>query len=119
MERNKGFSLIEVLVAIFILALGIVSFLNLFPLGLQSLSYARKLNEVYFVAEKKLEELKMQPAIEPGQISGAEQDLNWTISSKPLQLQEGINITAVELDIDFGFFGRAQKQKFVTYVVPK
>ncbi len=55
-----GFTLIEVLLAIFILGLGMVTSFNLFPVGLQSLSYARRLNEVYFLAEKKMEDLNAE-----------------------------------------------------------
>jgi prepilin-type N-terminal cleavage/methylation domain-containing protein len=115
-EREKGFTLIEVLIAIFILGLGIVTLTNLFPLGLQSLSYARKLNEVYFLAEKKLEELKLQPSITPGETSGEEKDLNWKISIQPLKFPEGIEVTYVELEINFVFQGRTERQRFVSYL---
>jgi len=113
---KKGFSLIEVLIAIFILGLGIVTLANLFPLGLQSFSYARKLNEVYFLAEKKLEGLKLQPNITPGQASGEENGLNWKISLAPLQLPEGIEVTYAELEINFVFQGRIQTQRVITYL---
>jgi prepilin-type N-terminal cleavage/methylation domain-containing protein len=113
---KRGFTLVEVLLAIFILGLGIVTSFNLFPLGLQSLSYARKLNEIYFLAEKKLEELKSQPKIEFGQTSGQEKDLHWAIYLQPLKFPEGIELTFVELDIDFVFMGRTERQRFVTYL---
>lgn len=113
---KKGFTLVEVLIAIFILGLGVVTLANLFPLGLQSFSYARKLNEVYFLAEKKLEELKLQPSITPGETSGEEKDLNWKISVQPLQFPEGIEVTYAELEINFTFQGRAQKQRVITYL---
>ena len=113
---KKGFTLVEVLIAILILGLGIVTLANLFPLGLQSLSYARKLNKVYFLAEKKLEELKLQPSITPGEMSGEEKDLNWKISIQPLKLPEGIEVTHVELEINFIFQGRMQKQRVITYL---
>jgi len=112
---KRAFTLVEVLIAIFILGLGIVTLTNLFPLGLQSLSYARKLNEVYFVAEKKLEELKLQASITPGETSGQEKDLNWKISVQPLQFPEGIEVTYVELEINFTFQGRMQRQRIITY----
>ena len=114
--RNKGFTLIEVLLAIFILGLGMVTSYNLLPLGLQSLSYARRLNEVYFLAERKLEELKSQTKIEPGETSGREKELLWTIYAQPLILQEGIEVTYVELDIELVFQGRTEKQRFVAYL---
>jgi len=113
--KKTGFTLVEVLIAIFILGLGIVTLANLFPLGLQAFSYARKLNEVYFLAEKKLEELKLQSSLTPGETSGEEKDLNWKISVSPLTLSEGINVTYVELTIDFVFQGRSQKQRIITY----
>lgn len=113
---KKGFTLIEVLLAIFILGLGIVTSFNLFPLGFQSLSYARRLNEVYFLAEKKLEELKLQSKIEVGEVSGKEKDLMWTIYAQPLKLPEGVELTYVELDIEFVFQGRQESQRFVTYL---
>lgn len=113
---KKGFSLVEVLIAIFILGLGIVTLANLFPLGLQSFSYARKLNEVYFLAEKKLEELKLQPGPTPGETSGEEKGLNWKISLLPLRFPEGIEVTYAELEINFVFQGRIQKQRIITYL---
>jgi len=113
---NKGFTLIEVILAMFILGLGMVTSFNLFPMGLQSFSYARRLNEVYFLAERKLEELKSQTTIESGETSGKEKELAWTIYTKPLTLQEGIVVTYVELDIELVFQGRTEKQRFVTYL---
>jgi len=113
---NKGFTLVEVLMAIFILGIGMVTSYNLFPLGLQSLTYARRLNEVYFLAERKLEELKLQSTIEPGETSGKEREMTWTIYTQPFKLQEGVEVTYVELDIDLVFRGRTERQRFVTYL---
>lgn len=118
-SRNKlvwGFTLVEVLMAIFILGLGMVTSYNLFPLGLQSLSYARRLNEVYFLAEKKMEELKSQSQIQPAEASGKEKELLWSIYTKSLKFSEGAELTYVELDIDFIFMGRTERQRFVTYL---
>lgn len=113
---NKGFTLIEVILAIFILGLGMVTSFNLFPVGLQSLTYARRLNEIYFLAERKIEELKSMPRVEAGQTSGVERDLSWTVYSEPIEVSEGITLTFVELDVDFIFRGRTERQRFVTYL---
>jgi len=115
-ELARGFTLIEVLIAIFILGLGVVTLTNLFPLGLQSLSYARKLNELYFLAERKLEELKLSPGITPGESSGQEKDFTWKISVQPRTFPEGIEVNYVELEISFTFQGRMQKQMVITYL---
>jgi prepilin-type N-terminal cleavage/methylation domain-containing protein len=113
---KKGFTLVEILISLFILGLGIIFLFNLFPLGLQSLIYAHKLNQVSFLAQKKLEAIKSQPTVEAGQSSGKEGDLNWQISAQPLQLAEGPQVTCIQLDIDFDFKGAPQRQRFVTYI---
>lgn len=107
----------ELMIALFVLGLGLVSLFNLFPLAWQALSYSRKLNEVATLAEKKLEELKAQPdKILSGQTSGENGDLNWAISAQPRTLTEGVKVTYVELDIDFSYQKQSQKQRFVTYI---
>jgi prepilin-type N-terminal cleavage/methylation domain-containing protein len=115
---KKGFSLIEVLVALFILGLGIAVLFNLFPLGWQALAHSRKLNEAYILAQKKLEELKMQGMLQQGEVSGKDRDFSWLISTKPYELEAGIEVIYVELEIDFDFQKTPQKQIFVTYITP-
>lgn len=112
---KKGFTLVEILVALFIFGVGIVTFFNLFPLGLQSLSYSRRLNEVYFFAQKKMEELKLYN-IGSRPTEGEEKNLTWKISSKPVKVAEGLEVMLVELNIDFDFQKTRQNQKFVTYL---
>ncbi|MBI4972773.1 MAG: prepilin-type N-terminal cleavage/methylation domain-containing protein [Candidatus Omnitrophica bacterium] len=58
MQAKRGFSLVEILLALLILGIGIVTLFNLFPLGFQALAYSRRLNEVSLLAQKKMEELK-------------------------------------------------------------
>jgi len=113
----RGFTLIEILVSLFILAVGLIVLLDLFPLGLQALSYSRKIGEVSLLAQKKLEELKSQGIIEIGQKSGKEGDLNWQMNIRPLKLGEGIEVASAQLDIDFDFQGKPLKQRFITYLI--
>lgn len=115
-----GFSLVEVMISLFVLGLGMVTLFNLFPLAWQSLSYSRKLNEVVYLAENKLEGLKsQQDKIEYGQTSGKEGDLNWAISAQPLKLTEDIEVICVQLDIDFYYQNKPQKERFITYLFGK
>lgn len=116
---KRGFSLVEVLIALFILGIGIAALFNLFPLGWQALSHSRKLNEVYLLAQKKLEELKMQGALVEGVQKGQEGDLSWSVSIKTLKLQDGVEVIGAELDIDYEFQKAAQKQGFVTYLTKR
>lgn len=112
---KKGFTLIEILVSLFIFGLAVVIIFNLFPLSLQSLSYSRRLNEVYFLAQKKMEELKLYN-IGSVPMEGEENNLTWKISAKPVKIAEGLELQLVELNIDFDFQEKRQNQKFVTYL---
>lgn len=117
MRQNKrGFSLVEILISLLILGVGIVISFNLFPLSWQSLAYSRKLNEVSMLAQKKLEELKSEDNLSPSRMFGKEKDLDWNLTAQPLKLEGDLEVTQVELDIEFSFQGSPQKQKFVTYL---
>ena len=113
---KRAFSLIEVLLSLVILVLGIVFVLNLFPLAWQSLSYSRKLNEISFFARNKLDELKTQESITPGETLGKQGDLNWKISLQPLKLADGIEVISAQLDVDTNFSGKRETQRFITYL---
>jgi len=116
-NRNKGFTLVEVLVAMFILGLGIVSLFGLFPLAWQSLFYSRKLTQVTYFAHKKIDELKAQGKnIQMGENSGKDGDLSWAVTREPLKLVGGVEVVYVQLDIKFDFQSREQKQRFITYL---
>ena len=115
--KNKGFTLVEVLVAMFILGLGIVSLFGLFPLAWQNLFYSRKLTQVTYLAHKKIDELKAQGKnIQMGEFSGKEGEMSWTVTCEPLKLSGGIEVVYVQLDINFDFQSRTQKQRFITYL---
>lgn len=75
----KGFTLIETILAIFILVAGIVGVLGLFSLGVQTQSWAKMSSISLGLAQSKLEELASLPYSEIdsmsedyGQISGFE-----------------------------------------------
>ena len=53
----KGFTIIEVLVGIFILAVGIIAVLNIFPLGLQMAISAQAASTASQLAQEKMEEM--------------------------------------------------------------
>lgn len=118
MQSRRSFTLVEILIALSILAVGIVVLFNIFPLSWQAFAYSRKLNEVSVLAQKKLEELNSS-AVTPGQLSGKENDLDWNVSIASLQLEPGVEVFQAQLDIEFNFQGRPQKQRFVTYLSKK
>jgi prepilin-type N-terminal cleavage/methylation domain-containing protein len=55
---NKGFTIIETLVAIFILTVAIMATLNAAQLGLQSSLYARDQITAYYLAEEAIEQVR-------------------------------------------------------------
>ena len=116
MNAHKGFSLVEVLIALSLLGFGLVAMFNLIPLGLQSLTYSHRLNETAMFAEKKLEEFKSTRPLALGTSSGTDGQLSWTLNASPLSFPVGIQVVLVELDVAFDYRQAPQRQRFVTYM---
>lgn len=117
LKQRAGFTLIEILVSLVILGVGISVLFNLFPLGLQALSYSRKIGEVSYLAQKKLEEVKSLATVGLGTTSGEEGDLNWQMNTGVLKLSDGVELISVGLDIDFSIQGKPQRHRFITYLI--
>ncbi|MBU1124791.1 MAG: prepilin-type N-terminal cleavage/methylation domain-containing protein [Candidatus Omnitrophica bacterium] len=114
---KKGFTLIEVLIAIFILGVGMLGIFSLFPMAWQNLNYSRKLNEVAFFANKKFDEIKSQGVSLPmGNTAGQEGDLNWAVTVKTLPFENAIEVVFVQLEVDFIYKNKAQRQRFITFL---
>ena len=112
----KGFTLMELLISLSILGVGVIILFSLFPLSLRSMTYGRKLTQVYFLAEKKMEELKAIENKTTIDVSeGEEGDMRWSISPKSVQLSDGVDVIYVEVGINYDFMGHSEKQKFGTY----
>lgn len=59
MKRNKSaFTLIEIIIALVILTVGLVSILALFPVGLDAMSRAANTTKATFLAQADMEEAK-------------------------------------------------------------
>jgi len=58
MMDKKGFSLLEITIALVLLTVGLVSVLHLFPAGLKAGKRASFYNEATLVAQERLEEIK-------------------------------------------------------------
>ena len=56
--NKSAFTLIEVTIALLILAVGLVGILTLFPVGFDASGRAANLTEATFLAQEKIEELK-------------------------------------------------------------
>ena len=55
---NKGFSLLEVMVAVVVLGFGLLAIMHLFPMGLRASKISQDTTAASFLAQAKIEELR-------------------------------------------------------------
>ncbi len=75
-RRDAGFSIIEVLVALVLLGLGILSLASLFPLGSQTQLRDRLRTSATDLAQQKMEQLRMQTWSDTDLTVGTHPDAN-------------------------------------------
>jgi prepilin-type N-terminal cleavage/methylation domain-containing protein len=94
-KRNGGFSVVEILVAIVIGAIGLMSLTQVFPLAGRSLNQSKRATEATLAGEEKLEQLRALALshadltagthADTTMISGAPYRRIWTVEdNKPL-----------------------------------
>lgn len=113
---KRGFTLVEILIALLILAIGIVGLFNIFPAAWQSFAYSRKLSQAALLAEQKLEALKSNQILQPGTTNGTGGDFQWTMTIEPKTFETNIRLMQVELDISFMIRDIPLKERFITYI---
>lgn len=59
--ERKGFSLLEILIAMVVFTIGIIAVMYLFPFGVQDISRAKELTAATCLAQAKLEEALLLP----------------------------------------------------------
>ena len=57
-KTSKGFSLLEVMVAVVVLAFGLLAIMHLFPIGLKASKISQDTTVASFLAQSKIEELR-------------------------------------------------------------
>lgn len=60
-SKKEGFSLIEVMIAVFVLSVGILTVLVFFPFGLQMARYSKMTSQAVQLAQEKIEEVISRP----------------------------------------------------------
>ena len=122
---KKGFSLLELIIAIAVLAIGLVGVLQIFPVGLRASYRAGMMTKAAFLAQNKMEEVKMAgfeaitelPPKIP--LSGTEDDFEWEIFIDELNLdglETSDDVRKITIRLKWIDRSRARSKDFITYV---
>ncbi|MFH1854752.1 MAG: prepilin-type N-terminal cleavage/methylation domain-containing protein [Candidatus Omnitrophota bacterium] len=125
MINKKGFSLLELIIAIGVLAIGLVGVLQIFPVGLRASQRAGMITKAAFLAQNKMEEVKMAgfdaitelPPKIP--LAGSDSDFEWGIAIDKVDLNgldNSDNIRKVIVTINWDERLKKRSKEFVTYV---
>jgi general secretion pathway protein I len=105
-HERSGFTLIEVLVAFAIAALGLAALLQVFGTGLRSAAVSSRYARATMLAESQLSAVGVTSPLVPGQYAGADTDgFHWRVSITPYEeagLQANIEIFKVQVVVGWG-----------------
>jgi general secretion pathway protein I len=104
--NNKGFSLLEVIVALAIMAIGYMTVFNLFSVSIKALGMSDQYQQAINLANSKLSEIEMLN-YETETTSGTfkhNNDFKWTLNIEPYESslnapEENINLSKVTLKV--------------------
>ncbi|MCX5692896.1 MAG: prepilin-type N-terminal cleavage/methylation domain-containing protein [Candidatus Omnitrophica bacterium] len=123
--NKKGFSLLELIIAIAVLAVGLVGVLQIFPIGLRASQRAGMMTKASFLAQNKIEDVKLAGfdaiAELPPKIplSGMDGDFEWAIKIDNVSL-EGVesqdDMRKVVVTVSWPERNTARSKDFITYV---
>jgi prepilin-type N-terminal cleavage/methylation domain-containing protein len=111
--RRAAFSLIEVLIACAILAVGMCAAIMLFPAAMRNYRMAQGMTAMGMFAKTKLSEVKAMRLYNDS--SGTLGFVHWTVSFDPVTL-ENATLRRMTLTTVYTTVGSALNETFVTYV---
>ena len=106
---ERGFSLVELMVAITFFGILMLGFLAIFPLGMRSVDKGEKLTVASSLAQDEIERLKVLPRTDPDLAAGAHLDAanpllgvyarSWTVADDvPMAGMKAVNLTVAYSD---------------------
>ena len=123
--NKRGFSLLELIIAIAVLAVGLVGVLQIFPIGLRASQRAGMMTKAAFLAQNKIEDVKLAgfdaitelPPKIP--LSGKDGDFEWNIKIDDVNL-EGVENSSemrkVTVILTWPERNTTRSKEFITYV---
>lgn len=123
--NKTGFSLLELIIAIAVLAVGLVGVLQIFPIGLRASHTAGMMTKAAFLAQNKIEDVKLAGfdaiAELPPKIplSGKDGDFEWNVRIDDVNL-EGVEdpseMRKVTVILTWPERNTTRSKEFITYV---
>jgi general secretion pathway protein I len=115
---NRGFTLIETLVAISILAISLVTLLQLFSGGLKSSRLSEEYTRGIFYARERMDEILLAEELNEGVIAGQSDDgFTWRAESSPVDSPEAkdakLPVRAFNIKVDVMWREGEKEKHFV------
>lgn len=116
--KNKGFSLLELVITVAILSLGIVVILEALAFSTRATGLSRDVINAVFLAEDKIQELEFKEKQnlidkEPTQVRDVKDKFTWEYS---LNLDPDLNLYKLNLNISWQKLNREEKLNLDTYL---
>lgn len=116
-DSRRGFTLIEILVAISILAISLVVILQLFSGGLKSSRLSDEYTRGIFHAREKMDEILLARELTEGVISGQfDDDFKWRAEARHLDIPEAkevkLPLRAFNISVDVMWNSGLQEKRF-------
>ena len=115
--KDKGFSLLELVVTVAVLSIGIVVILQAFSFSIRVTGISTDMINAVFLAENKIQELEFKEKQglinkEPAQVKDAKDKFTWEYL---LNLEPDLNLYKLNLNVQWKKLNREEKINLNTY----